>query len=108
MGKVRKTLNDEEVAAAEKAMQEKSELEAKELAEKCKKEAADKLATENSPKKPLPQKNTFIDKYAKSYPANKVFYVTSDNQVFLQGDHNMAVLHQKTLKEGELETIKVK
>lgn len=48
-----------------------------------------------------------VEKYHKSYPSNKVFYVTSDNQVFLSADHNMAVLHQKTLKDGELETVKL-
>jgi len=32
--------------------------------------------------------------YAKAYPDNPVFHITSDRQVFLEGDLNLARLHQ--------------
>lgn len=98
MANNKKTPTPEEVTA------EKSTQEAKELAEK---EAAEKAALEKSKKqdKQSPAEK-LVDSYRKSYPDNKVFYVTSDMQVFLQIDQNMAILHQKTLKNGELEIVK--
>lgn len=44
----------------------------------------------------------------KNHPSVEEFYVTSDYQCFLNSDKNFAVLHQSTLKEGELKTIKIK
>lgn len=46
--------------------------------------------------------------YLKSYPREKCFYVTSDGLVFLGREHKAAISHQKGLKNGELQTIKVK
>lgn len=51
----------------------------------------------------------FIAPYKKAYPEEKAFHVTSDRQVFLEKDRGLAVLHQKSLKNGEkVQTIKVK
>lgn len=44
--------------------------------------------------------------YAKNYPEQSEFHITSDFQVFLGGDASLAYLHQNTLSEGELKTIK--
>lgn len=39
--------------------------------------------------------------YTKHYPGNDTFHITTDKQVFLQDDRNLAVLHQNTLKTDE-------
>ena len=50
-----------------------------------------------------------VERYAKAYPREKVFHVTSDMQVFLARDKNLAELHQKSLEKDEkIQTIKVK
>jgi len=50
-----------------------------------------------------------VERYAKAYPREKVFHVTSDMQVFLSCDKNLAELHQKSLEKDEkIQTIKVK
>ena len=50
-----------------------------------------------------------VERYAKAYPREKVFHVTSDMQVFLSRDKNLAELHQKSLEKDEkIQTIKVK
>ncbi len=46
--------------------------------------------------------------YMKCYPKEKCFYVTADGLVFLSREHKQAVAHQRGLKNGELQTIKVK
>ena len=47
--------------------------------------------------------------YAKHYPHNDTFHITSDKQVFLKGDRNLAILHQAGLKTNEkIRTITVK
>ncbi len=46
--------------------------------------------------------------YMKCYPKEKCFYVTADGLVFLGREHKIAISHQKGLKKGELQTIKVK
>ncbi|MEG0500384.1 MAG: hypothetical protein RR550_04585 [Rikenellaceae bacterium] len=47
--------------------------------------------------------------YATLYPENKEWHVTTDRSVFLSGDLQHAINHQKTLKgEGEVLTIKTK
>lgn len=46
--------------------------------------------------------------YLKSYPREKCFYVTSDRLVFLSKEYKAATAHQRRLKNGELQTIKVK
>lgn len=44
--------------------------------------------------------------YAKGYPDNKEWHVTTDRSVFLSGDLQHAKNHQKTLKGGgEIVTI---
>ena len=51
----------------------------------------------------------FIAPYAKAYPDEKIFLVTSDRQVFLMKDKGLAENHQRSLKNGEkIQTIKVK
>lgn len=44
--------------------------------------------------------------YFDNYPANRVFYRTTDGQVFLEKDQHLAANHQRSLKKGDLETIK--
>ncbi|MEG1763345.1 MAG: hypothetical protein RR256_07040, partial [Bacteroidales bacterium] len=54
---------------------------------------------------PIPE---FMKGYLKNYPGEKVFYITSDKQVFLEKDHSLAVLHQASLKnEQKLQTLKI-
>lgn len=119
MKETRMTLNAEDVAAAEQAMRDSASQDSQQSnttdvretppapdAEKpLQKKAAAKVATPIVPK----QKDSPIEKlltdYRKRYPDNKVFHVTSDMQVFLESDRNMAVLHQSTLKSGELTTV---
>lgn len=43
--------------------------------------------------------------YAACYPDNPAFHITSDRQVFLSGDLSEAINHQRTLGEGEVQTI---
>lgn len=45
--------------------------------------------------------------YAKMYPRNKTFHITSDLQVFLEGDERLARMHQNGLEGGEVKSIKV-
>lgn len=50
----------------------------------------------------------FIVPYAKAYPAERLFYVTSDKQVFFEKNKELGVAHQNSLKNGkEIQTIKV-
>lgn len=47
--------------------------------------------------------------YAKSYPDNETFHITSDKQVFLEGDINLARLHQNGVdKAAGVKSIRVK
>lgn len=50
------------------------------------------------------QEPAFLAQYRKAYPRNSKFYVTSDNMVFLETDYDLAVLHQRSCKDGELKT----
>lgn len=51
----------------------------------------------------------YLRPYAKAYPGEKAFHVTSDQQVFLEKNKNLAVLHQKSINGNErVQTIKVK
>lgn len=45
--------------------------------------------------------------YAKAYPKCRAFHITSDMQVFLDHDLNLAQCHQATLGEGEVRTINI-
>lgn len=55
------------------------------------------------------EQSDFITPYAKAYPKEKAFYVTSDKQVFFEKDRNLAVMHQNSLaSEEKVQTIKVK
>lgn len=68
----------------------------------------DKVAQINpkAPKNPELGSPVFIEPYIKAYPKEKLFYVASDNQVFLEKDYSLAVLHQASLKnEQKLQTI---
>ncbi len=74
-------------------------------------EAKEQKGTE-IPKKPKnkPKANEFeaiAQRYAKSYPKNKVFYITSDRQVFLSDNKCLAEMHQRTIGTGEMVTIKI-
>jgi hypothetical protein len=51
---------------------------------------------------------SFIVPYLKSYPREKCFYVASDGMVFLGKEYKAATAHQRGVKNGELQTIKVK
>lgn len=90
----RAKLTTAEIAAAEGAM-----------AEKVAQEKAD-AQTKADKVKPKTAVEMLAKKYHKSYPNCKTFYITSDMQVFLNDSFNMALLHQKSLKSGELETVK--
>ena len=51
----------------------------------------------------------FIAPYKKAYPKEKAFHVTSDKQVFLEKDRGLAMLHQRSLGNGEnIQTISLK
>ena len=63
---------------------------------------------QNTQTSKVEKKPHFIDAYKKAYPKEKLFYVTSDKQVFLVKDKHLAKFHQKGLKGGEVETIEVK
>jgi hypothetical protein len=70
-----------------------------------------KPAVKTQVKRPMtfPQKKreeVSMDVYFKNYPENKVFYRTSDGQVFLEKHEHLAKNHQRRLKGGSVETIK--
>lgn len=88
---------DKQTPEQEAAAKAKQEATAKAKAEQ---EAAAK-AKAKSPVKLL------VEKYREVYPQCSTFYVTSDMQVFLHDSRNAAVLHQNTLKEGELTTVTI-
>ncbi len=45
--------------------------------------------------------------YAKLYPKNKTFHITSDKQVFLEKNKSMADLHQRNQKGGKVTSITI-
>lgn len=65
-----------------------------------KKAAGEKAKAEKDPYKAL------VAEYKKAYPKNKELHITSDGQVFLAGDKNLAQMHQRTLEGGEVKTYK--
>ena len=72
---------------------------------------ADKPEPHNKPEKSKATRDIppFLESYMKAYPKETAFHVTSDKQVFLGKDLNLARFHQRSLKtEGEVQTIKVK
>ena len=69
-------------------------------------EDAEKAAAEQARKADPFQ--ALAEKYAKAYPDCKAFHITSDRQVFLDKDKNLAQYHQKGLGEGEVRTINVR
>lgn len=74
--------------------------------------AAEKEMAEKATKNEMPSNQTqtvdtveqLAKRYHKLYPKSTELHITSDLQVFLEGDKNMAILHQQTLKDGELTT----
>lgn len=46
--------------------------------------------------------------YAKHYPDCGTFHITTDKQVFLDGNQSLAAFHQRSLGAGEVRTIKVR
>ena len=42
-----------------------------------------------------------MDRYKERYPDNKIFYVSSDNQVFLQTNKQDAIIHQKSIDQDK-------
>lgn len=64
-------------------------------------------AGEAQPRKADPLK-VLAANYAEYYPECKTFHITSDRQVFLDKDKNLALLHQAGLGEGEVQTINVR
>lgn len=55
----------------------------------------------------IDKNRAIAERYAKLYPNEKAFVITSDGQVFLSKNMNLAVTHQRTLKSGELETVNI-
>lgn len=108
---VKAAKNDEEKAAAQKVLKE-AETSAKaasaKVAEAKEREAAFLKAIEEITKSADPFE-ALARKYAKNYPDCKTFYITSDMQVFLEGDENirLAKMHQRSLEDGEVRTINV-
>ena len=74
-------------------------------------EQADQATPPDSGKKSGKKKTAtlpdFLAPYIRAYPKNKTFHVTSDRMVFLDGDRGLAVVHQKSLKGGEVTTYNV-
>lgn len=74
-------------------------------------EQADQATPPDSGKKSGKKKTAtlpdFLAPYIRAYPKNKTFHVTSDRMVFLAGDRGLAVVHQKSLKGGEVTTYNV-
>lgn len=91
MSKETQTPEQKEAAAAEKAAAEqaKAELEA------TKKAFAEQAKAKKEPYTQL------AEQYAKSYPENKVFHITTDKQVFLSNNLSAAQNHQKTIGDGK-------
>lgn len=81
-----------------------------------KEESQNKVDTPDSKTKKKKAGNTqerkipeILEPYIKAYPKERTFHVTTDKQVFLEKDLNLARLHQRRLKNGEkIQTIKVK
>lgn len=106
----KKTEVAETVAAPQPKETEKKE--GKNREEKAEKQAEiAKPEPQKKPEKPKATKDIppFLESYVKAYPKETAFHVTSDKQVFLEKDLNLARFHQRSLKtEGEVQTIKVK
>lgn len=95
------------LTAAEKKAQKAEEMAKLEAKKKATAEAP-KLESEKNAAKKDPFE-ALAEQYAKLYPDNDVFHITSDKQVFLTKDLNLAQLHQSSLKDGEeVKTIKIK
>ena len=71
-------------------------------------EAHEKTKEDKAKKAKVNPAQALAERYARYYPDSKEFHITSDGQVFLSGDKNLAILHQSGLPDGELQTIKVK
>lgn len=52
------------------------------------------------------QLNELVKAYSKLYPKCRQFHVTSDLMVFLDNDLNAAEFHQRSLPNGQVETLK--
>lgn len=66
------------------------------------------MAQKKGQKEPLRDEfEAIARRYSKHYPKNKVFYITSDKQVFLSNDQQLAQMHQKALGSGEIVTVKI-
>lgn len=50
----------------------------------------------------------FLAAHVRNYPGETEFHITSDGMVFLSREEDLAQAHQRTLKKGKLQTIKVK
>lgn len=109
---VKAAKDEAEKAAAQKALKE-AENAAKDISAKVAEakgqeaafqKALDELTRSTDPVEALARE------YAKSYPDCKTFHITSDMQVFLEGDENirLANMHQRSLNEGAVRTINVR
>ncbi len=88
---------------------------ASDVAEAAAKAAAESAANEGKPSPARKSTTSAVKKddaltalakgYAKLYPKNKTFHITSDKQVFLDKDKGLADLHQHGLKEGKVTTV---
>lgn len=94
-----------EAAAAEAEVKKKAAAEkaAEAKRKKAEAEAKKKAATP----KPAGNKALALE-YAKRYPKEKEFHITTDKQVFLSRDLSLARAHQRSLGgDGQVETIKI-
>ena len=95
----------EAIQALEAAGEDADKDALQEALDKAQAEAKQALEDADQAKPPAAQK--MVEPYVRAYPDNKVFYVTSDKQVFLEGSKNEAIMHQANLKEGELQIVKI-
>lgn len=100
------TAKTETAAEAKKKQDAADAKTAKEVKAKEDKELADaKAKQEAKANAPFVE---IAERYAPHYPDCSAFHITSDKQVFLEGDKAAADEHQAELGKGTVTTIKVK
>ena len=92
---------EEDFRAGAKAIEDTEKAEA----DQARKEAEEAAAEQARKADPF---QALAEKYAKAYPDCRAFHITSDGQVFLDKDKNLAQYHQKGLGEGEVRTVNVR
>lgn len=95
----------------DETMDAESSVKEEEKAPEQKSETTEKQADTSPKEKTIEEQyaELITAEYAKGYPDNKEWHVTTDRSVFLSGDLQHAKNHQKTLRGGgEVITIKTK